>query len=126
MSGNILLVEDSMTTRKLLTFVLKGGGHTVIPAENGIEALEKIGAFDVDAIITDLNMPQMDGLEFIRTIRENVDYEKIPILLLTTEGEERGRKQGLDAGATAYLAKPIEEESFLNVVKKLLETQNHS
>lgn len=119
MPSNILVVDDSRTTRKFLTAVLKGGGYNVITAENGIEALERLSSINVDIIITDLNMPQMDGLEFIRTIRENDDYSKIPILLLTTEGEDRGRKQGLEAGATAYMAKPIEPEIFLGAVKKM-------
>ncbi|MBI5185902.1 MAG: response regulator [Nitrospinae bacterium] len=120
MPSNILVVEDSRTTRKFLTVVLKGDGYHVITAENGIEALERLSSINVDAIVTDLNMPQMDGLEFIRAIRENDDYSRIPILLLTTEGEERGRKQGLEAGATAYMAKPIEPEVFLGAVKKLI------
>lgn len=119
MPQNILVVEDSRTARKFLTFVLKGAGYNVITAENGIEALERLSAINVDIIVTDLNMPQMDGLEFIRTIRENDDYVKIPILLLTTEGEERGKKQGLEAGATGYMAKPMEPENFLSVIKKM-------
>lgn len=120
MPPNILVVEDSRTTRKFLTVVLKGDGYHVTTAENGIEALERLSSINVDIIVTDLNMPQMDGLEFIRTIRENDDYSKIPILLLTTEGEERGRKQGMEAGATAYMAKPIEPDTLLGAIKKLI------
>lgn len=120
MPTNILVVDDSRTARKLLTFVLKAGGYDVTTAENGIEALELLSSIDVDLIVTDLNMPQMDGLEFIRTIRENEAYAQLPILLLTTEGEERGKKQGLEAGATAYLGKPIEEGPFLEVINTLL------
>ena len=120
MPANLLVIDDSKTTRKFLTFVLKEGGYNVIAAENGIEALELLSSIDVDMIITDLNMPQMDGLEFIRTIRENDAYQKMPILLVTTEGEERGEKQGEKAGATAYLEKPLEPESLLSKVKELI------
>lgn len=120
MPQNILVVEDSRTARKFLTFVLKGAGYNVIVAENGIEALERLSAINVDIIVTDLNMPQMDGLEFIRTIRDNDVYAKLPILLLTTEGEERGKKQGLEAGASGYMAKPVEPEIFLDVINNML------
>lgn len=120
MSKNIMVVDDSFTTRKMLSFLLKGEGFNVVSAENGIDALEKLPFSNIDIIITDLNMPKMDGLELINSLKKNPDYKEIPVIMLTTECEESDKQKGFEAGASSYLIKPVPQDILIKEVKKFL------
>lgn len=120
MSKNVMVVDDSFTTRKMLSFLLKGEGFNVVSAENGIDALEKLPFSNIDIIITDLNMPQMDGLELINSLKKNPDYKEIPVIMLTTESEDSDKQKGFEAGASSYLIKPVPQDVLIKEVKKFL------
>lgn len=115
----ILVVDDCRMTRRLLSMYLRGAGYEVIVAENGLEALEKLGREPYVGVITDLNMPQMDGIEFTRSLKATSCYRELPVIMLTTQGEERERKNGLDAGVSAFLTKPITQEALIQEVARL-------
>ncbi|OGW05390.1 MAG: hypothetical protein A2889_05775 [Nitrospinae bacterium RIFCSPLOWO2_01_FULL_39_10] len=120
MSKNVMVVDDSFTTRKMLSFLLKGEGFNVVSAENGIDALEKLPFSNIDIIITDLNMPQMDGLELVNSLKKNPDYKEIPVIMLTTESEDSDKQKGFEAGASSYLIKPVPQDVLIKEVKKFL------
>ncbi|MCK5237812.1 MAG: response regulator [Deltaproteobacteria bacterium] len=127
MSRNILVVDDCGTTRKLLSYMVRSGGFSSIAASNGIEAMAKMAQNDIHLIVTDLNMPQMDGLELIKAVRDDGNHKDVPIIMLTTEAEERDKRRGLEAGADFYLTKPVTTESLIHHIEKLLQvtrTQN--
>lgn len=115
----ILVVDDCRMTRRLLSMYLRKAGYEVIVAENGIEALEKLGGESFAVVITDLNMPQMDGIEFTRSLKAHPLYRDMPVMMLTTQGEERERKSGLDAGVSTFLTKPITQEALIQEVHRL-------
>jgi len=106
LSKVILLVDDSPTVRRMMEWALKPGGFRTLQAADGIHALEILAAQAVDLAIVDLNMPRMDGIELIRTIRADDKLKRLPVILLTTEGREQDREAGLKAGANLYLTKP--------------------
>jgi two-component system chemotaxis response regulator CheY len=115
----ILIVDDCSTTRKLMSLSLKSKGFDVLLAENGIDAIEKLATNKVNMIVTDLNMPYMDGLELIKRIRS--DYGKdLPILMVTTEADEDERRKAIEAGADGYLVKPVSAEQMKDNIKKIL------
>jgi two-component system, chemotaxis family, chemotaxis protein CheY len=116
----VLLVDDSRVTRRLLGSVLKSDGYAVDEAENGIEALEKLGASDSDLIIADLNMPNMDGMTFVRSVRETPCVRAIPIVMLTVSSDRLLRKEAMAAGADVFMTKPIKPARLLATVKSLL------
>lgn len=120
--ARILVVDDSSTVRKLITYVLSKGNYETIEAGDGIEALENLALNQIDLIIANLNMPRMDGLELIRTIRESPSYDRVPIIMLTTETDEAEKKEALKRGANIYLVKPIPSNILLDKIKSLLET----
>lgn len=120
MGKRILIVDDCDTTRKLLSYIIKERGHAILGASNGIEALEVLAANPIDLVVTDLNMPQMDGLELSRNLRGNEAYRDIPIVMVTTEASEGDRKMGADSGVTTYLTKPISPQKLLYEIEKLL------
>ena len=120
MSKHILIVDDCRTTRKLLIYSLKDTHYQITVASNGIDALEKMASCPVDLVITDLNMPKMDGLELVRALRGETLYNHIPIIMLTTEGKEEEKKKGLASGANRYLVKPVSREVLHNQIKELL------
>lgn len=119
--ARILVVDDSSTVRKLITYVLSKGNYETIEAGDGIEALEKLALNQIDLIIADLNMPRMDGLELIRTIRESSSYDRVPIIMLTTETDEAEKKEALKRGANIYLVKPMPPIMLLDKIKNLFE-----
>jgi len=108
----VLVVDDCRMTRRLLSMYLRAGEYDVIVAENGVEALEKMGREGCGLVITDLNMPQMDGVELTREIKAHPLYGRIPVIMLTTQGEERERQAGLEAGVTVFLQKPISQDEL--------------
>ncbi len=122
----ILLVDDCRMTRRLLSMYLKGAGYEVMVAGNGLEALEKLGQEPYVAVITDLNMPQMDGIELTRSLKHHPTYHDIPVIMLTTQGEERERNSGLEAGVSAFLTKPISQELLIAEIARVLPPSCHT
>ncbi len=123
MADTILIVDDCATTRRLLSVYLRQEGYELIHAVNGLEALEKLARQPVDLVITDLNMPRMDGVALTRMLKQDSAFKEIPIVMLTTEGEERERSHGLEAGAAAYLIKPVTQEQLAQEVRRMLESR---
>lgn len=121
MSKHILIVDDSKTVRNLVAFIMKKEGFTITTAEDGLDGLEKLYAAEkVDLIISDINMPRMDGFTFIKTVREQEAYRDLPIVALSTEGQEHDIQQGLSLGANLYLVKPTQPDSMVTNIKMLL------
>ncbi len=120
MAKKILVVDDSKTMRDMVSFTLKGAAYDVLEAEDGKRAIEKLGAAKVDCIITDLNMPVMDGLTMIRELRARPGNSGVPILFLTTESDAEIKAQAKAAGATGWLTKPFVPEQLVTIVKKVL------
>lgn len=121
MKKHILVVDDSKTIRNLVAFVLKGEGFKVSTAEDGLDAIEKLSAIDpVDLIVSDVNMPRMDGFTFIKNIRSQDIYKDIPIIVLSTEGQEKDIQYGMSLGANLYMIKPAQPEKMVRNIKMLL------
>lgn len=119
MAKKILAVDDSKTMREMVSFTLKSAGYEVVEAEDGQAALTTLNGGKVDAVITDLNMPNMNGFELIRALRANPAYKFTPILMLTTEGDDSKKQEGKSAGATGWIVKPFNPEKLVEVVKKV-------
>ena len=119
MPKQVLIVDDCAVTRKLVALYLKKAGFGSVQAENGLEALEKLAQELVDLVVTDLNMPRMDGLALTKSLRSEPQYARLPIVMLTTEAEETARAKGLEAGVSAYLTKPVTQERLDEVVQTL-------
>ena len=119
MAKKIMTVDDSRTMREMVSFTLKSAGYEVVEAEDGKAALSVISTTKVDAVITDLNMPNMNGFELIRSLRANPTYKFTPILMLTTEGDDARKQEGKSAGATGWIVKPFNPEKLVDVVKKV-------
>lgn len=120
MAEMILVVDDSPSVRSLETLILKTGGFQVDGAANGVEALEKIYQGKYTLVITDVNMPKMDGLTLTKTLREQEAYKNLPIIMMTSEAEEKDRLMGVEAGANVYLVKPATPDKLLMNVRMLL------
>jgi two-component system chemotaxis response regulator CheY len=123
MGSRILIVDDDSITRKFIGFILRAEGFQVAFAQDGIEALEILAGVSIDLVITDLNMPKMDGLELIQAIRKDLQSSEMPVLMLTTEGDEESRKCGYDAGASAYMVKPVSREVLAEKIRELVDCQ---
>jgi two-component system chemotaxis response regulator CheY len=106
--------------RQLVAFTIKDAGYDVLLAENGKDALEKMSRAKVDMVITDLNMPEMDGITLIRELRGKVDYKFIPIIMLTTESQDVNKQEGRAAGASGWIVKPFSPSQLMDVVKKFM------
>lgn len=116
---NFLVVEDSPTMRQLISFALKRvHGSKIVEATDGIDALKKLSAQKFDLVLTDINMPIMDGLKLVSLIRGNDQHKEIPIIIITTEGADEDRRKGLALGANAYLSKPIQTAELLKLVNE--------
>ncbi len=120
MSRTVLTVDDSKSIRDMVAFTLEAAGYRVVGAENGAEGLTKLTASPVDLIITDLNMPVMNGFDFIRAVRRTPSGAGVPILMLTTESDPGKKAEGKDAGATGWINKPFDAEKLVAVTKKLV------
>jgi two-component system chemotaxis response regulator CheY len=117
----ILIVDDSAMLRDMLTYSLNSGGfEDITSATDGLEALEIAQLREFDLVITDINMPNMNGFELIKALRELKNYKKTPLIVLTTEKSEEMKKNGKNAGATGWIIKPFEPEKLLKVVKLIL------
>jgi two-component system chemotaxis response regulator CheY len=119
MSKTIMTVDDSASVRQMVAFTLKKEGYSVIEASDGKDALGKLKG-PVHMVVTDLNMPNMDGIELIKNIRAQAAYKFIPIVMLTTESQATKKQEGKTAGATGWIVKPFTPEQLLAVVKKVL------
>ncbi len=120
MPKTALVVDDSVTVRQALAFTLGQAGFTVLQASNGAQALQQVNGKPMALVITDLNMPEMDGLALIRALRGRPECKYVPILMLTTESQEAKKKEGKAAGATGWIVKPFRPEQLVAVVKKVL------
>jgi two-component system chemotaxis response regulator CheY len=120
MAKTFLVVDDSAAIRQLVSLSVTGAGYEVLIAQNGNEALQKLSQSRPDMVITDLNMPDMDGIELIRKIRSMPDYKFIPILMLTTEAQEEKMREGKQAGASGWIVKPFSSGQLLDVLKKFI------
>jgi CheY-like chemotaxis protein len=119
---NLLVVDESATTRMLISLTLKKEGvYRIVEVSNGREAVDKLSVEPVDCVLTDINMPQMNGLDLISYIRSQHREPKLPIIVITTQGEEEARDKGMAQGANAYLTKPISGPKLVSLVKELLD-----
>src|SRR5215211_2629904 len=118
-NANFLVVEDSPTMRQLISFSLKRFKNAkIIEAVDGVDALKKLSGPDL--ILTDINMPVMDGLKLVSLVRQNTQLKNIPIIIITTEGAEEDRERGLALGANAYISKPIQSSHLIKTISELL------
>jgi len=120
MSKMIMTADDSASMRQLVGFTLRQAGFEVVEAADGKEALAKITGIAAQMLITDLNMPNMDGIELIRRVRALPQYKYIPIIMLTTESEDQKKQAGRAAGASGWIVKPFKTEQLVMVAKKFL------
>lgn len=120
MAKKIMTVDDSPTIRQMLGMALKGAGYEVVEAENGKDALNKLESEPVSMLITDLNMPQMNGIDLIRSVRQSPGLRFLPIIMLTTETQEAKRQEGKAAGASGWIVKPFKPEQLLKVVQMVM------
>lgn len=120
MTKRVLTVDDSKTMLQMLQFALKQGGFEVIQGENGQEGLDLLEAnSNIDVIITDINMPVMDGITFIKELRKQPKNKAIPVLILTTESSQSKKEEGRSAGATGWIVKPFDPGKLLEVIRKV-------
>lgn len=120
MAKTILIVDDSAGIRQIVSYTLKGAGYEVIEGMDGADALTKLAGQKVHLIICDVNMPNMDGISFVKEIKRSADYKFIPIIMLTTESQERKKLEGQAAGAKAWVVKPFQPDQLLSAVSKLI------
>jgi len=118
--ATILAVDDSASMRQMVSFTLKGAGFDVIEAADGKQAFDKAQTTAVDLVLSDVNMPVMDGIELVKNLRTLPDYKFTPILMLTTESAGDKKSQGKNAGATGWLVKPFNPEQLLATIKKVM------
>ena len=118
---NVLIVEDSPTMRQLIAFALKRiRGVRIVEASDGVDGLKKLSSERFDLILTDINMPIMDGLKLVSLVRNDANYKSIPIVVITTEGAQEDRERALALGANDYITKPIQPTKILDVARTLL------
>jgi two-component system chemotaxis response regulator CheY len=118
--ATILTVDDTASMRQMISFTLNSVGHEVLQACDGNEALKILEGKKVDLVIADVNMPNMDGISLVKSLRALAEYKFTPILMLTTESQESKRQQGKSVGATGWIVKPFNPEQLLTIVKKVL------
>ncbi len=118
--ATILAVDDSASMRQMVSFTLKSAGHSVVEAVDGVDALNKAKLQKFDCVLTDVNMPQMDGIQLIRELRALSDYQFTPLLMLTTESGSEKKQQGKQAGATGWIIKPFNPEQLLKTIDKVI------
>ena len=120
MPRTILVVDDSATVRKFASISLTMQGFQIVTADDGMDALEKLPMQNIDLVITDLNMPNMDGFEFIKSLRENPQYNELPIIILSSLSDEVNKARGRELGVHAYLVKPFSLERIQYEVSKFI------
>jgi two-component system chemotaxis response regulator CheY len=121
---NVLIIEDSPTMRQLISFALKRiRGMRIVEANDGVDGLKKLSAEHFDLILTDINMPIMDGLKLVSLVRNDASYHSVPIVVITTEGAQEDRERALSLGANDYITKPIQPTRMVELVRQLLKIQ---
>lgn len=120
MGKTVLVVDDSTSMRQLVSFALKDAGFDVLAATDGKDAIGKLNGTRMAMIITDLNMPNVNGIEFIKQVRQTEGYKYTPIIMLTTESQESRKEEGRRAGASGWIVKPFVPEQLLSVVRKFV------
>ena|ERR1035437_10250090 len=120
MPKTIMTVDDSASVRQMVSYTLREAGYDVVEACDGVDAIEKIDNTVFSLIITDLNMPHMDGISLIKQLRSNQKLKFTPILMLTTESQNEKKLEGKNAGATGWIIKPFKPEQLITVVKKVI------
>jgi two-component system chemotaxis response regulator CheY len=120
MAKKVLAVDDSLTIRQLIRMTLTRAGYEVVEAEDGAKGLQKASAEVFDLVLSDINMPEMTGIEMLRGLRKLAQYKFTPIVLVTTESQPEKKQEGKAAGATGWIVKPFEPEQLLAVVTKVL------
>lgn len=119
--ANILVVDDSESMKKMVTFTLKGAGHTVAEAGDGQQGLTMAQKGKYDLVLTDVNMPNMNGIELCANLRKLPDYKFVPVLILTTESTGDKKMEGKSAGATGWIVKPFNPDQLISTVSKVLD-----
>ena len=120
MAKTILAVDDSASIRQMVSFTLKNAGYDVVEASDGMDGLAKAKTQGFNLVLTDQNMPRMDGLTLIKSLRAMPQYKTVPILMLTTESSDAMKQQGRAAGATGWLVKPFDPQKLIEIVKKVI------
>lgn len=120
MSKTIMTVDDSVSIRQMVGLTLKQAGYRVLEAIDGQDAVKKLNDADLHMLITDLNMPNMDGINLIKYVRSKPEFKFIPIIMLTTESQASKKQEGKAAGATGWIVKPFRPDQLINVVKKVI------
>lgn len=115
-----MIVDDSSSLRTVVGLALKRAGYSVLEAVDGVDALQKLDGSKINLIISDVNMPRMDGIQFVTQVKQNPRYKFTPIIMLTTEGQEEKKAQGRAAGAKAWIVKPFNPPVLLDAVAKLI------
>lgn len=120
MGKTIMIVDDSASLRQVVAIALKGAGYDVLEAQNGQDALNKLDGKKINLIISDVNMPVMDGISMVKEVKKLPAYKFTPIIMLTTEGADDKKKEGQAAGAKAWIVKPFQPEQMLKAVSMLI------
>lgn len=120
MAKTIMIVDDSASLRQVVAIALKSGGYDVLEACDGKDALSKMTGQKINLIISDVNMPNMDGISFVKQVKQLPNYKFTPIIMLTTESQEGKKQEGQAAGAKAWVVKPFKPEQMLSAVSKLV------
>ena len=121
MSGVILAVDDSASMRQMVRYTLEGAGYKVIQAVDGVEALQLARENSADLVLTDVNMPRMDGISLVRELRALETYKFVPMLVLTTESGAETKTRGKQAGATGWIVKPFNPDQLLATIARVLQ-----
>lgn len=116
----IMTVDDSASVRAMIADTLKAEGYEVVEAEDGQDALNKLADKSVDVIISDINMPNMNGIELIREVRKDAANKFLPIIMLTTESSPQQKQEGKDAGATGWIIKPFKADKLVSAIKRVI------
>ncbi len=119
MSKTLLTIDDSASIRQMIKMTMASAGYNVLEAENGSIGYDVATSSKVDVVVTDLNMPVMNGLEFVRKYRGHPSSKGIPIILLTTESDDKLKAQAREAGASGWIVKPFKQEQLISVIKKV-------
>lgn len=118
MADKILIVDDSVSMRQMTNMILSGAGYEVVQAVDGQDGVAKMSA-DIKVVITDYNMPNMNGIEFIKAVRSGAVNKSVPILMVTTESEDAKKQEGKSAGATGWITKPFDKDTLLQTINKV-------
>ncbi len=120
MTKTIMVVDDSSSVRQMMAFTLKNAGYDVVEAEDGQDALNKLDNSSANVIVTDLNMPNVNGFDLIRSVRAKSGYKFVPIVVLTTESHDSKKQESKEAGATGWITKPFKPDQLIGVIEKIM------